>query len=202
MPLPAYPIAIDAHEALSLLRSGAARRAVREKEAEQAAGSRTALVTQSVGPLFDTREAALSAYAGLIEDDRPDRAFVPADSDRVCKLVCRPKEEAKRKTKHLKPEFAHGTRWPKPKTPAETVWQLSISYWKILTKAQAKAAGLPPVGQARHLRKKATGKDLTPAEISALSQGPLMAARPQKPLDIGLFDFPLPENPSIIIADE
>lgn len=71
-----------------------------------------------------------------------------------------------------------------------------------MTVAQAKAAGIPPIGQARHLRKKATGRDLTPEEIAALSQGPLMAARPQKALDFGLFDFPLPENPAIIIADE
>jgi hypothetical protein len=102
----------------------------------------------------------------------------------------------------MQPVFAEGQRWPAKRVPVASVWQLSLSYWKIMTVAQAKAAGIPPIGQARHLRKKATGRDLTPEEIAALSQGPLTAVRPQKALDFGLFDFPLPENPAIIIADE
>jgi len=68
--------------------------------------------------------------------------------------------------------------------------------------AAASSTNKPPIGQRRHQRKKTTGRDLTPEEIAALSQGPLTAARPQKALDFGLFDFPLPENPAIIIADE
>ena len=202
MPLIAYPIASDAHDALTRLKTGEGLRAVREKEAELAAKARVAFVTQTVGPVYELRDEAIDAYAGLVEDDRKGRTFMPADSDRFCVLTCRIRDPKRGKSKPMQPVFAEGQRWPARREPVASVWQLSLSYWKIMTVAQAKAAGLPPVGQARHLRKKATGRDLTPEEIAALSQGPLMAARPQKALDFGLFDFPLPENPAIIIADE
>jgi hypothetical protein len=190
MSLIAYPIATDAPDVLTRLKAGTLARAVREKEAEMTADARVAFVTEPAGPVFETKDAALAAYAGLLNDD-----------NRFCQLVCRPREVKRLASKPLKPIFKDGERWPK-KEPVATVWQLSVSYWKILTIAQIRAAGLPPVGQARHLRKKSTGKDLTPEEIIALSQSPLLAARPQKALDFGLFDFPLPENPGIIIADE
>jgi hypothetical protein len=202
MSLIAYPIASDAHEALTRLRAGETLRAIREKEAELTAKARVAFVTQTVGPVYETRDEALDAYAGLVEDDRKGRTFMPADSDRFCLLTCRIRDAKHGKSKPIQPVFAEGQRWPQKREPVASVWQLSLSYWKIMTVAQAKAAGIPPIGQARHLRKKATGRDLTPEEIVALSQGPLTAARPQKALDFGLFDFPLPENPAIIIADE
>ncbi len=202
MSLIAYPIASGAHEALSRLKAGEGARAVREKEAELAAKARVVFVTEAVGPVYEARDKALDAYAGLIEDDRKGRIFMPADSDRFCLLTCRIRDPKRGKVKPVQPVFADGQRWPTKREPVASVWQLSLSYWKIMTVAQAKAAGIPPVGQARHLRKKATGRDLTPEEIAALSQGPLLAARPQKALDFGLFDFPLPENPAIIIADE
>ena len=202
MSLIAYPIAADAHDALARLRAGEGLRASREKEAELAAKARVAFVTQAVGPVYESRDEALDAYAGLVEDDRKGRTFMPADSDRFCLLTCRIRDPRRGKSKPMQPVFAEGHRWPARREPVASVWQLSLSYWKIMTVAQAKAAGLPPVGQARHLRKKATGRDLTPEEIAALSQGPLTAARPQNALDFGLFDFPLPENPAIIIADE
>lgn len=202
MSLIAYPIAADAHEALTRLRAGEALRAIREKEAELAARARVAFVTQTVGPVYETRDEALDAYAGLVEDDRKGRTFMPADSDRFCLLTCRIRDPKRGKPKPMQPVFAEGQRWPKKREPVASAWQLSLSYWKIMTVAQARAAGIPPIGQARHLRKKAAGRELTPEEIVALSQGPLTAARPQKALDFGLFDFPLPENPAIIIADE
>jgi hypothetical protein len=202
MSLIAYPIASDAHDALTRLKAGESLRAIREKEAEVAAKARVAFVTQTVGPVYETRDEALNAYAGLVEDDRKGRTFMPADSDRFCLLTCRIRDPKRGKSKPMQPVFAEGQRWPARREPVASVWQLSLSYWKIMTVAQAKAAGIPPIGQARHLRKKATGRDLTPEEIAALSQGPLAAARPQKALDFGLFDFPLPENPAIIIADE
>ncbi|MFT4074682.1 MAG: hypothetical protein QM647_04055 [Asticcacaulis sp.] len=201
MSLIAYPIAASAHDALSRLRAGETLRAVREKEAELAAKARVAFVTETVGPVYETREDALEAYAGLIEDDRKGRLFMPDATDRFCVLVCRIRDP-KRGKKPMQPVFAEGERWPKQREASASVWQLSLSYWKIMTVAQAKAAGIPPIGQARHLRKRANGRDLTPEEIMALSQSPLTAARPQKALDFGLFDFPLPENPAIIIADE
>ena len=202
MSLIAYPIASDAHDALIRLKAGEGLRAVREKEAELVAKARVAFVTQTVGPVYETRDEALNAHAGLVEDDRKGRIFMPADSDRFCLLTCRIRDQKRAKSKPMQPVFAEGQRWPAKREPVASVWQLSLSYWKIMTVAQAKAAGIPPIGQARHLRKKATGRDLTPEEIAALSQGPLLAARPQKALDFGLFDFPLPENPAIIIADE
>jgi len=202
MSLIAYPIAPDAHEALTRLRAGEGLRAVREKEAELTAQARVAFVTQTVGPVYETRDEALNAYAGLVEDDRKGHLFMPADSDRFCRLTCRIRDPKRGKPQPMQPVFAEGQRWPQKREPVASVWQLSLSYWKIMTVAQAKAAGIPPIGQARHLRKKATGRNLTPEEIAALSQGPLTAARPQKALDFGLFDFPLPENPAIIIADE
>ena len=202
MSLITYPIAADAHDALTRLRAGEGLRAAREKEAELAAKARVVFVTQAVGPVYETREEGLEAYAGLVEDDRRGHSFTPADSDRFCLLTCRIRDRKPGKSKPVQPVFAEGHRWPKKREPVASVWQLSLSYWKIMTVAQAKAAGMPPIGQARHIRKKATGRDLTPEEIAALSQGPLLAARPQKALDFGLFDFPLPENPAIIIADE
>lgn len=201
MPLVAYPVASDAHDAIARLRSGDAPRAVREKEAELAARARIAFVTQTVGPVFDTREEALDAWAGLVEDDRKGRAFMPADSNRFCQLTCRIRDPKRGKPKPMQPVFADGERWPKREAPPASVWQLSISYWKILTVAQVRP-GAPTTAQARQLRRRQSAKDLTPEEIAALSQSPLMAARPQKALDFGLFDFPLPENPAIIIADE
>jgi hypothetical protein len=126
---------------------------------------------------------------------------MPAAGDRFCTLTCRIRDP-KRGRKPVQPVFTEGERWPRMQKASPSVWQLSLSYWKIMTVAQAKAAGLPPAGQARHLRKRANGRDLTPEEIMALSLSPLTAARPQKALDFGLFDFPLPENPAIIIADE
>jgi hypothetical protein len=202
MSLIAYPIAADAHEALNRIRAGEGLRAVREKEAELAANARVAFVTETMGPVFERRDEALDAYAGLVEDDRKGRIFTPADTDRFCRLTCRILNAKRGKPQPMRPVFAEGQRWPAKREPVVSVWQLSLSYWKIMTVAQARAAGIPPIGQARHLRKKATGRDLTPEEIAALSQGPMTAARPQKALDFGLFDFPLPENPAIIIADE
>ena len=206
MSLIAYPIASDAYDVLTLLKAGPKEswppRAVREIEAEARAVARVTFVTQAVGPLFESRDEAMNAYKGLVEDDRKDQVFTPAAEDRFCTLVCRPRDSLRSKPKPIKPVFKDGERWPKAKAPVATVWQLSLSYWKIMTVAQVKAAGLAPVGQARHLRKKANGRELTAEEIMALSQSPLLAARPQKALDFGLFDFPLPENPAIIIADE
>jgi hypothetical protein len=202
MSLIAYPIAANAHDALTRLKAGEPPRAVREKEAELAARARVAFVTETVGPVYETREDALEAYAGWVEDDRKGCLFMPDAADRYCLLICRIRDPKRGKPKPMQPVFAEGERWPKKHEPSASVWQLSLSYWKVMTVAQAKAAGIPPIGQARHLRKRANGRDLTPEEIMALSQGPLMAARPQKALDFGLFDFPLPENPAIIIADE
>ena len=203
MPLIAYPVASDASAALGLLRQGKAPRASREKEAEAAVARRVVFTTEGTGPVFETREDGLKAYAGLVEDDRPGHIFLPAAEDQFCALTCRIKPAGGRKAKPMQPVFKDGQRWPAARKPPATVWQLSLSYWKIVpAQAAAKPAPILSTDQARHLRKKARGESLTPEEVLELAHSPLTAARPQKALDFGLFDYPLPENPGIIIADE
>ena len=188
MTLPAYPIARDGHDALIQMRAGAARRAPRERDAESLAGGRVAFVSETVGPVYDRHEDALAAYGGLVEDA-------------ACVLGCRLKNPRPRGTKALAPVFRDGERWPKMTRPPEPVWQLSVSYWKVLGTGAAKA-GASKGGQARKLRKSARGGELTPEEVQGLADTPLVPLRPQKQLDYGLFDFIPPDNPGIVIADE
>lgn len=184
----AYPIANDAHDALARMKAGTAAIATREKEAETLSGARVAFVTQSIGPLYETQDEALKVYGGVLGEG--------------CRLTARIKEQARRKTKSMTPEFRDGERWPKRTAPVATVWQLSVSYWKIITDSHAATTSEKLTDQARHLRKTVKGQTLTPEELLALSQSPLVAAKPQKALDFGLFDFIPPDNPGIVIADE
>ncbi len=199
--LPAYPIARDGHDALIQLRSGTVQGAQRERDAEALAGSRVAFVSETVGPVYERREDALDAYAGLVEDDRAGRLFTPAPENLVCVLACRLKAPLARGAKALTPVFRDGERWPKMARPAEPVWQLSVSYWKRLGVAAGKS-GTATSDQARKMRKSSRGGDLTPEELQGLADTPLVPMRPQKQLDYGLFDFIPPDNPGIVIADE
>ncbi len=199
--LPAYPIARDGHDALIQLRTGAAKRAVRQRDAETLAGGRVAFVSEAVGPLYERREDALDAYAGLVEDDRAGRLFTPAPESLACVLTCRLKAPLPRGAKAVTPVFRDGERWPKMARPAEPVWQLSVSYWKVLA-ASAGKAGAATGDQARKLRKSSRGGALTAEELQGLADTPLVPMRPQKQLDYGLFDFIPPDNPGIVIADE
>lgn len=189
MTLPLYPVATDGHAALAQLREGQGTRAAREKEAETAAGRGVDFVTQSIGPLYDSEDEARKAYAGLLDDSR------------VCVLTCRIKSPPAKKRTATEPVLEIGRRWPKMAAPADSVWQLSISYWKPLPAARATKSGAANE-QARRLRKAARGQTLTPEQILALMETPMTAARPQKALDFGLFDFIPPDNPDIVIADE
>ncbi len=190
MSLTLYPIALDGHDALALLKAGTAKRAAREKEAEALAGKRVAFVSESLGPLYDSQEEALKAYKGLVEDGD------------TCKLLCRLKPSTAGRRKAEQPVFEDGVRWPRVTAPRPSVWQLSVSYWKVLA-ASPSAKGTPLNGeQARKLRKAAKGQELTPEQIRALMETPMTAARPQKSLDFGLFDFIPPDQPGIVIADE
>ncbi len=190
MSLPLYPIAADAHVALAQLRSGEAKRAAREKEAEVLADDRVAFVTQAIGPLYATEAEARAAYAALLDDSR------------VCTLSCRIAAPPPRKHKPTQPVFEAGVRWPKTQSPPHSVWQLALSYWKILPASRSATAGDVGTEQARKLRKGRRGHELTPEQILALTETPMTAARPQKALDFGLFDFIPPDNPGIVIADE
>lgn len=190
MSLPLYPVAKDGHDALAQLRSGQAPRAGREKEAEALAGQRVVFVSQSLGPLYDSLEEARGAFTGLVEDEQ------------VCKFVCRLKPATGARRKPEQPVFEDGVRWPKVTTPRASVWQLSVSYWKVL--AAARPSRIPGANgePARKVRKGAKGHELTPEEIHALIETPMTAFRPQKSLDFGLFDFIPPDQPGIVIADE
>ncbi len=199
--LPAYPIARDGHDALIQLRAGTARRAARERDAETLAGGRVTFVSETIGPVYERREDALDAYPGLVEDDRPGKLFAPAAEDAVCTLTCRLKSPLPRGARAVKPVFQDGERWPKMARPAEPVWQLSVSYWKVLGASTGKT-GAATGDQARKLRRSPKGGDLTAEEVQGLADSPLSALRPQKHLDYGLFDFIPPDNPGIVIADE
>jgi len=200
MTLPAYPIARDAHDALRRLRRGDPVRAGRQKAAQNMSGVRVAFVTQMLGPVYENRDDALNAYAGLVEDDRQEHMFSPLPEDRVCRLISRMPDTGARQ-KPVAPSFTDGRRWPESSRAPVACWQLSIAYWKII-EDEARTPGIPPREQARHLRRKPEAKDLTPEEVLAMVNNPLTAARPQKALDFGLFDFIPPDQPGIVIADE
>ncbi|MDC7676911.1 hypothetical protein [Asticcacaulis machinosus] len=200
-----YPIALHGIDVLNSWASKGFARAARESEAMAESGKSVQFVSEVLGPQFETEAAALDYYSAqypqLLEDARPGSRFTPDAADNFARLMCRaePVKSAKRTT----PAMTGGQRWPTPAKPAKSVWQLSVSYWKIIPKRVAKpAASLEPYVQARAVRKKALGQALTPEEVQALAANPLMSYRPQKALDIGLFEFIPPDNPSIIIADE
>ena len=189
MALPLYPVASDGHAALAQLRQGDGVRLAREKDAEKAAGRTVDFVTQSIGPLYDSEDEARKTYASVLDDSR------------VCVLTCRRKSSPLTKRATAEPVLENGVRWPKVSAPVDSVWQLSISYWKPQP-ATRTAKGEAPNGQARRLRKTTKGQELTREQILALMDTPMTAARPQKALDFGLFDFIPPDNPGIVIADE
>jgi hypothetical protein len=196
-----YPVAATADAALHSPVGFAAR----EREAAQLAAHLSAdadieFITQAVGPAFTTREAALDAYAGRVDDERAGRISIALEA-RWCELRAvstpvgvRPKARAP-----LQPECRDGRRWPAPdpeRTPV-TLWRLSVSYWRF-GGGQADHHHVA----ARKLRRHASSKDLDGATLGALARQPLQAMRPQQALDIGLFEYRPPDNPSIIIPDE
>ena len=164
-----YPVAASVEEALSR----ACPRAAREREATAAAAAEVAFSTELAGPAFATREAALDAYAGRLDDERPNRTvFIPPE-DRWCTLT----------------ELAADRR--------ATVWRLSVSYWRI-----GAAARPTPIDQARAIRRNAEAAAVRAQALHALARQPLQAVRPQQPLDIGLFETRPPEAPHIVMPDE
>ena len=187
-----YPVAASVEEALAAPRA----RAAREREAATAAAGPVAFASELAGPAFTTREAALDAYAGRVEDDRAGRVRAVAPEDRWCELaeVAAP---SARPPAPVSPTLVEGRRWPAPPPPAPTVWRLRVSYWRI-----ADAAAEPPLEQARRIRRAGEAAALQPAAVRALSRQPLRPVRPQQPLDIGLFETRLPESPDIIVPDE
>lgn len=188
-----YPVAPTAEAALASPKGHAAR----EREALVLAGEPVTFVTEAVGPAFATEAAALDAYAGRLDDERPGKRATVAPEQRWCALrpVAAP---AKRKLQPAQPVMKDGRRWPArdPARPAP-LWRLSVSYWRI---------GVPavetPAGAARKLRRQDGAETLDPAALRALARQPLQPVRPQQPLDIGLFETRPPEAPHIVMPDE
>jgi hypothetical protein len=188
-----YPVATSAELALA----GPLGRAARERDAVRLAGEEVAFVTEPLGPAFATREAALDAYAGRVDDDRPGRARDPAAEDRYCRLA-EVMLDGARAPAPSKPAYADGRRWPRPPQWApQTVWRLHVSYWRVRT---ADHAAEPP--QARHARRRGVAGGLDADTLRAMARQPLRPVEPQRPLDIGLFEARLPEAPHIIVPDE
>ena len=187
-----YPVATGPEQALAQPLG----RAAREREAKAAAGEAVVFATEVAGPAFATREAALDAYRGRVEDERS--GFTPAVEDRWCRLseqiVVEPGRTAP--PAPVQPTFADGRRWPQPSaTPPRTVWRLQVAYWRV---ASARRPLEAP--QARQARRR--GGDLDADTLRAITRQPLRPVEPQQPLDIGLFETRLPENPSIVVPDE
>jgi hypothetical protein len=180
-----YPVAPNPEQALSK----PAGRAAREREARAVAGEAVSFATEPVGPAFPSREAALAAYR--------DRVEAASAEDRYCQLVERLVSEPGKPQRlgPVSPTFQDGRRWPAPPAAApRTAWRLMISYWRP---ASAPAADAP---QARVVR--AAREPVTPETLRAIARQPLRPVKPQQPLDIGLFEAPLPEAPHIVVPDE
>jgi hypothetical protein len=95
-------------------------RAGLESAARRLVGGAVSFARELAGPAFDTREDALAAYRGRLDDDG---VFV-APEDRFCDLQA---------------VLAPG------KTPRRIVWRLSLGYWK----SEGGAVTAPQARQAR-----------------------------------------------------
>jgi len=183
-----YPVATNAELALSRPLG----RAARESEARRRAGEAVVFASDPMGPAFATREAALDAYRGRVEDERTGAS--PEPPDRYCQLI-EQVADGTRAPRPVEPAMADGHRWPEPAKPPRTVWRLSVSYWRIGTAERPLEAP-----QARQARKSKQALDAD--ALRAIAQTPLRPTKPQQALDIGLFETRLPEAPHIIVPDE
>lgn len=185
-----YPVAESADLALGAPKGRAARERAARLVCE---GVEVEFVTECAGPAYTTREAALDAWEGRVEDDRPGRQRTLEVQDRYCRLV---EQIAGRPPLPLRPANTDGRRWPEPNEAPTTVWRLSVSYWRPRSIGQDIEAP-----QARRARKGQAG-ELAPETLKAIARQPLRAILPQRPLDIGLFEVRRPEAPYSLMADE
>ena len=190
-----YPIAASSEAALA----GMNPRAARQKEAEAVAGEAVAFVTVCLDPTFASLEAALNYHAGRLDDDRPGHRAAVAPEDRFCQLTQVMAQGAA--AKPVQPSLKDGRRWPAPPaTPPNTVWRLQVSFWRSVS-AAPDIPDTPAQTQARKARR-GVREPVDPKSLRALTRQPLLPVKPQQPLDIGLFEVRLPENPNIIVPDE
>ena len=177
-----YPVAANAELALSAPKG----RAAREREAEGVAREPVLFTTDPVGPAFATREAALAAYGARVEAAGAEDAY------------CRLAEQIvdARRARPVEPTFEDGRRWPRPpEHPPKTAWRLMVSYWRVASAERPREA--PQARKARRSR-----QAVAPETVRAMIRQPLRPVEPQQPLDIGLFEARLPENPAIVVPDE
>jgi hypothetical protein len=193
-----YPVAANAEAALATPLG----RAAREREARDLAQGEVEFCAEEVGPAFPTRDAALDAFPGRLEDDRAGRTVSLPPEERFLSL----RQVAVRQGGRVPvrppvaPVFEDGRRWPQGGPPAVPVaWRLSNSYWRLV--APEGAVETAP-GQARLARKKPEAATFAPDRLRAMTREPLRPVKPQQALDIGLFETPLPEAPDRLIADE
>jgi hypothetical protein len=192
-----YPIAANAEAALAKPLG----RAAREREARAAArlepGVELRFTVEEVGPAFNTREEALSAYRGRLED--AEAALAPEDRYLTLREVLAPVKGRSPLVHPVQPVFKGGRRWPKPQGELRTSWRLSISYWRLVDPNAEAEAKLAP---ARKARKHPSGEALDREALAALTRQPLKPVEPQRSLDIGLFEVRAPENPGLVLPDE
>jgi hypothetical protein len=182
-----YPVANSVEQALSQPLG----RALRQSDARRCAGDAVTFVQELAGPGFSSREAALAAYAGRLDEAGAGSSAAP--EDRYCRLVEVLAPGAKAPAER-RPTLRDGRRWPDPPRSPSTVWRISVAYWRI----GGVEAAAPP--QARSLRR--AGADLDAQALLAIARAPLRPVRPQKALDIGLFEVRPPEAPHIVMPDE
>ncbi|HUZ14444.1 MAG TPA: hypothetical protein VMU93_16565 [Caulobacteraceae bacterium] len=185
-----YPVAPSAEAALGRPLG----RAARQREAAALAGEAVHFVSEDVGPAYASRDAALDAWAGRVDDERPGKAAQPALEDRFCAL--REVTTGAAAPPPREPAFADGRRWPPPAArPAATAFRLSVSYWRV-------GGGDASIDQARAARRRPEAAGLEAGELRAMARQPLRPVKPQQPLDVGLFESPAPEAPHILIPDD
>ena len=186
-----YPVAASAEAALA----APLGRAARERDAERLAGAGVRFVSEETGPAFASREAALDASRGRLDDERAGAAGQLAPEDRFCLLRER---VASPPPVPAEPAMKDGRRWAAATArKAKTTFRLTVSYWKI--GAEPQPASAP---QARRIRRTSDAASLDAGQLRALVEQPLRPVRPQQPLDVGLFEAPAPEAPHILIPDE
>ncbi len=189
-----YPVAETAEAALHAPRGYAAR----EREAQSLAAYFVVFVSELVGPAFANREAALDAYAGRVEDERPGGLSVPPEGRwRQLTPVCAQTGSRQALKPSAQPSYHDGRRWPVLEDAQPILWRLSVSYWKI-----GGAAKELQSEAARKIRRGEAGRSLAGPALNALARQPLRPVRLQQPLDIGLFEMRPPEAPDTLIPDE
>lgn len=171
-----YPVAASPEAALT----APTGRAAREREAERLAGEPVAFVRAFTGPVFRSEDEARAHWAGRLDDERPGGRVAIAPEDRFCEL---------------KPIIQ---RSRVPFAPPHTAWRLSVGYWRI---GEAPASDAQ-AQQARKARRQKAGPAPDADELEAIARQPLLPVKPQKALDIGLFEVRLPEAPHIVVPDE